>query len=69
MESEALSDAEKFIRGVIYHRGLKKIVAFIPEVKEITDLYESYKFELTGGYQLLYLGNKPTMDLEMVYAL
>ncbi len=69
MESEALSDAEKFIRGVIYHRGLKKIVAFIPEIKEITDLYESYKFELMGGYQLLYLGNKPTMDLEMVYAL
>lgn len=69
MESEALSDAEKFIRGVIYHRGLKKIVAFIPEVKEITDLYTSYKFELKGGYQLLYLGNKPSIDLEMLYAL
>jgi len=69
MESEALSDAEKFIRGVIYHRGLKKIMAFIPEVKEITDLYTSYKFELKGGYQLLYLGNKPPIDLEMVYAL
>ncbi|MBU1669124.1 hypothetical protein KKC13_11955 [bacterium] len=69
MQSEALSDAEKFIRGLIYHRGLKKIMAFIPEVKEITDLYISYKFELKGGYQLFYLGNRPTIDLEMVYAL
>ena len=69
MESDALSDAEKFIRGVIYHRGLKKIIAFIPEVKEIMDLYASYRFELIGGYKLLYLGNRPTIDLEMVYAL
>ncbi|MCH9740469.1 MAG: hypothetical protein K0U38_06475 [Epsilonproteobacteria bacterium] len=69
MQSEALSDAEKFIRGVIYHRGLKKIIAFIPEVKEIVDLYTSYKFDVVSGYQLLYLGNKPSIDLEMVYAL
>ncbi|HHS92789.1 MAG TPA: hypothetical protein ENK82_05535 [Campylobacterales bacterium] len=69
MESDALSDAEKFIRGVIYHRGLKKIITFIPQVKEITDLYESYRFELIGGYHLLYLGNKPTIDLEMIYGL
>lgn len=69
MESDALSDAEKFIRGVIYHRGLKKIMAFIPQIKEITDLYESYRFELTGGYRLLCLGNKPEIDLEMMYGL
>ncbi|HHB94790.1 MAG TPA: hypothetical protein ENK88_06565 [Campylobacterales bacterium] len=69
MQSEALSDAEKFIRGVIYHRGLKKIIAFIPDIKEIVDLYKSYRFELVDGYQLLYLGYKPTIDLEMVYGL
>lgn len=69
MDADALSDAEQFIRGIIYHRGLKKIVAFIPKVKEITDLYESYKFELKGGYELLYLGQKPKIDLEMLYAL
>lgn len=69
MESDALSDAEKFIRGVIYHRGLKKIIAFVPQIKEITDLYESYRFEVVGGYYLLYLGNKPSIDLEMIYGL
>ncbi|QOY53788.1 hypothetical protein HUE87_07720 [Candidatus Sulfurimonas marisnigri] len=69
MQSGAFSDAEKILRGIIYHRGLKKIFAFIPsDVEEITNLYESYKFDLSNEYSLMYLNSKPSIDLDMVYA-
>ena len=69
MSSSAFSDAEKMLRGIIYHRGLKKILAFIPsEVEEITNLYESYKFDLSDEYSLLYLNSKPSIMIDMVYA-
>jgi len=68
MVDEAFTDAEKLLRGVIYHRGLKRIVAFIPkDVKEITDLYESYNFELKEDYQLVYKNKKPEINLESIY--
>jgi len=68
MEDEAYSDAEKLLRGVIYHRGLKRLVAFIPKsVKEIVELYQSYNFELKEDYELLYKNIKPTIDLESIY--
>lgn len=69
MVDEAFTDAEKLIRGVIYHRGLKKIFAYIPkDIKEITDLYESYKFSLEDNYTLVYLNEKPSINLASVYA-
>jgi hypothetical protein len=69
MQDAAFSDAEKILRGVIYHRGLKKLFAFIPsDVKEITDLYASYKFDLSDEYVLLYKNAKPELNLEMIYA-
>ena len=68
MVDEAFTDAEKLLRGVIYHRGLKRIVSFIPkDVKEIVDLYHSYSFELKEDYQLLYMNKKPTINLESIY--
>lgn len=68
MEDGAFNEAEKLLRGVIYHRGLKKLVAFIPsDVKEITDLYESYNFNLTDSRYLMYKNTKPNLDLEMMY--
>jgi N-acetylglutamate synthase-like GNAT family acetyltransferase len=68
MVDEAFMDAEKLIRGVLYHRGLKTIISFIPsDVKEITDLYLSYGFELKEDYKLLYLNKKPNINLESVY--
>jgi len=58
------------MRGVIYHRGLKKIIAFIPsDVEEITNLYQTYKFEITDGYELMYLNDKPNINIEMIYGL
>ncbi|MFA6139066.1 MAG: GNAT family N-acetyltransferase [Sulfurimonas sp.] len=39
-------EAEKMMRGVLYFRGLKKIVADIPlGVKHVVDLYKKYNFE------------------------
>jgi len=70
MEDAAYSDAEKLIRGLIYHRGLKRIISFIPsKIKEITDLYRSYNFELRNDFHLMYINKKPNINLEMIYAL
>jgi hypothetical protein len=70
MDDAAFSDAEKMMRGVIYHRGLKRLVAFIPsKVEEIVDLYRSYKFELEEGYQLMVKSGKLDINLEMIYGL
>jgi len=69
MEDAAYTDAEQLLRGVIYHRGLKKILAFVPsDVKEITDLYRSYNFKLTNNMLLMYKDHKPQINLEMIYA-
>lgn len=68
MVDEAFADAEKLLRGVIYHRGLKKLIAFIPkEVKEITDLYASYNFQLKDDFELMYKNKKPDINLESIY--
>ncbi len=68
MVDEAFTDAEKLLRGVIYHRGLKRLVAFIPrDVKEICDLYESYNFELKEDYGLIYKNQKPNINLASIY--
>ena len=68
MEDGAFDDAEKLLRGVIYHRGLKKILSFIPSgVDEITKLYQSYKFDITDKLHLMYKNQKPTINLEMIY--
>jgi len=69
MKDAAYSEAEKMIRGIIYHRGLKRIFAYVPsDVKEITDLYASYKFDMSEEYTLFYKNEKPFINLEMVYA-
>jgi hypothetical protein len=62
-------DAENMMKGLIYHRGLKKIFSFVPsDIKEIVDLYKSYKFEFVEEYTLIYLNDKPKYDLNMIYA-
>jgi len=69
MQSESYLDAEKLLRGVLYYRGLKKIFAYAPDIKEITELYESYKFKKDSKLKLLYLGEKPHLKLENLYAI
>jgi hypothetical protein len=68
MRDMSYDDSEKMMRGVIYHRGLKKILAFIPEeVEEITNLYKTYKFDFLEQYELMYLNKKPNLNIEMIY--
>lgn len=68
MKSGAFSDAHKLIKELMHHRGLKKIISFIPsQVNEITDLYSSCKFDYVKNYTLMYINKKPTINLEMVY--
>ena len=68
MVDEAFTDAEKLIRGVLYHRGLKTIVSFIPSSsKEIVELYKSYKFEFVEEFGLMYLNKRPSFNLDSIY--
>lgn len=70
MENEAFLDAEKLLRGVLYYRGLKKIYGYAPKnVKEIVDLYQSYKFKIIGDFKLMYLNNRPNIILDNLYAI
>lgn len=70
MKDEAFLDAQKLLRGVLYYRGLKKIYGYAPQaVNEIVELYESYKFKKDGLFYLAYLGKKPAIKLDNLYAL
>ena len=70
MNNEAFLDAEKLLRGVLYYRGLKKIYGYAPKnVKEIIDLYQSYKFKINGDFKLMYLKDKPNIVLDNLYAI
>lgn len=69
MSDGAYTDAEQLMRGVLYHRGLKKVLSIIPvSIPEIRELYTSYGFKLTDNMVLMYKGARPDIDLEMVYA-
>ncbi|MEA3497969.1 MAG: hypothetical protein U9R16_02805, partial [Campylobacterota bacterium] len=70
MIDEFSSDAEKFIRGLIYHRGLKKLISYIPKnIPSITALYEKYKFKFDGEYYLMYKNEKPNINIEAIYGI
>ena len=38
-------------------------------VKEIIDLYQSYKFKIDGNFKLMYLKDKPKIVLDNLYAI
>jgi hypothetical protein len=61
-------DAEKLLRGVLHYRGLKKLKAYIPDIAEIKELFESYKFEQKEKLVYVYLGEKPKIKLDNVYS-
>lgn len=69
MKESAYSDSETMIRGVIYNRGLKQIVAYVPKKDEAMALYEKYGFNAVDTLYLIYKNAKPSIDFEMVYAL
>jgi predicted N-acetyltransferase YhbS len=61
-------EAEKMMRGVLYFRGLKKIVADIPlGVKHVVDLYKKYNFENRGRFIHMARGDSK-IKFENIYA-
>lgn len=68
VKEESYSEAEKFMRGVLHYRGLKKIVAMIPNIDDIKELYRYYKFDIKDTYYLMYLNDKPNINFNKVYS-
>ncbi len=61
-------EALKMMRGVLYFRGLKKVVADIPlGVKHVVDLYEKYNFEKKQHFVHMVRG-RSSVKFENIYA-
>lgn len=62
-------EAEKMMRGVLYFRGLKKVVADIPlGVKHVVDLYEKYHFQCKQRFVHMSRGTTTDINFENIYA-
>ena len=62
-------EAEKMMRGVLYFRGLKKVVADIPlGVKEVVKLYEKYHFQNKQHFVHMARGIDRHIRFENIYA-
>lgn len=62
-------EAEKMMRGVLYFRGLKKVVADVPlGVAHVVDLYKRYNFEQKQRFVHMVRGNKKEIKFENIYA-
>jgi len=63
------AEAEKMMRGVLYFRGLKKVVADIPlDVKHVVDLYKQYHFEQRGKFVHMVRGKGKNVKFDNIYA-
>ena len=62
-------EAEKMMRGVLYFRGLKKVVADVPMgVKDVVDLYEKYHFQSKQRFVHMSRGEEMHIRFENIYA-
>ncbi|MBU0721653.1 GNAT family N-acetyltransferase [bacterium] len=62
-------EAEKMMRGVLYFRGLKKVVADVPlGVEHVVDLYKSYHFEMKQKFMHMARSDKNVVKFENIYA-
>ena len=62
-------EAEKMMRGVLYFRGLKKVVADIPlGVKDVVTLYEKYHFQNKQRFIHMARGEEMNVRFENIYA-
>jgi GNAT superfamily N-acetyltransferase len=69
VRSGAYSDAEKMMRGLLYFRGLKKVIADIPhDIPEIRELYEKYHFKCMITMAHMIRGKDPEIRFENIYA-
>ena len=62
-------EAEKMMRGVLYFRGLKRVVADVPlNVKHVVDLYERYHFQSKQRFAHMTYGKDNDVNFENIYA-
>lgn len=62
-------EAEKMMRGVLYFRGLKKVVADVPlNVKHVVDLYERYHFQSKQRFMHMVYGKGNDVSFGNIYA-
>jgi GNAT superfamily N-acetyltransferase len=62
-------EAEKMMRGVLYFRGLKKVVADVPlGVKHVVDLYQRYHFQNKQRFIHMSRGAGSDVRFENIYA-
>jgi len=62
-------EAEKMMRGVLYFRGLKKVVADVPlNVKHVVDLYTKYNFQNKQRFVHMTYGKENPVRFENIYA-
>ncbi|MDD2791394.1 MAG: GNAT family N-acetyltransferase [Sulfurimonas sp.] len=62
-------EAEKMMRGVLYFRGLKKVVADVPlGVEHVVDLYKRYHFQSKQSFVHMSYGVDRKVCFENIYA-
>ncbi|HFU74340.1 MAG TPA: GNAT family N-acetyltransferase [Helicobacteraceae bacterium] len=62
-------EAEKMMRGVLYFRGLKRVVADVPlGVDHVVDLYKRYHFENKQRFVHMSRGDSNDVSFENIYA-
>jgi len=62
-------EAEKMMQGVLYFRGLKKVLADVPmgNAKAVA-LYERYHFQQKGTFLHMVYGEPRNVKFENIYA-
>jgi len=62
-------EAEKMMRGVLYFRGLKKVVADVPlNIEHVVDLYKRYHFQSKQKFVHMVYGKSNDVNFENIYA-
>lgn len=62
-------EAEKMMQGVLYFRGLKKVLSDVPlENKNAVALYEKYHFQQKGHFVHMCYGEERPIKFENIYA-
>lgn len=62
-------EAEKMMQGVLYFRGLKRVVADVPMgVEHVVDLYKRYHFQNKQRFVHMARGQKYDVRFENIYA-
>lgn len=62
-------EAEKMMQGVLYFRGLKKVIADVPmENQKAVELFERYHFQKKGKFLHMVYGQGKKVKFENIYA-